>query len=134
MAQGGGLGIAGDWLFGDLNRAGASTGASIIGGPMLTDISRLTEIYNRWAQSIGTNQKGDVWPEITRFAIGHVPFANLFYVKSMADYLLWFHIYEAMKPGWYDRTNRQMQLHQGRAMFGYNPGGGVPWLPFGLPR
>jgi hypothetical protein len=37
-----------------------------------------------------------------RFGIGHVPFGNLIYLKGALDYLL---IYEAISPGWWERTN-----------------------------
>ena len=50
--------------------------------------------------------------------------------KGALDYLLWFHVYEAASPGWWDRTNRRLQREQGRTMVGYEPGAGVPW---GLP-
>jgi hypothetical protein len=129
MAQGGGLGIFADALFGDINRLGGSA-TSAFGGPVGTDISKINEIYNRYMQSIGTNQKGDVWPEIGRFALGHIPFANLFYVKSAMDYLVMYHLFEAMKPGWWHRTNEMMKKQQGRTMMGYKPGSNsIPSFP-----
>jgi hypothetical protein len=126
LAQGGGLGIFGDFLFGEANRMGASN-LSSLGGPVATDLSRLYEIYNRWLTSIGTDHKGDAWSDLARWGIDHVPFAGLFYLKGAANYLLWFHLFEAMHPGWWERTNRRMEREQGRHMMGYSPGGGVPW-------
>jgi hypothetical protein len=55
--------------------------------------------------SIGADHKGDVWPNLTRWGIDHVPFAGLSYLKGAAKYLLWFHLCEAMHPGWWERTN-----------------------------
>jgi len=55
-----------------------------------------------------------------------VPFANLVYLKGALDYLLWYHLYEAASPGWWERTNRRIAREQGRTMKGYEPGGGVP--------
>ena len=52
---------------------------------------------------------------------GHVPFANLFYLKSSFDCLAAYHLFEAMKPGWYRRTNEMMKKQQGRTMIGYKP-------------
>jgi hypothetical protein len=66
------------------------------------------------------------WPDLVRFGIGHVPFGNLIYLKGALDYLLWYHIYEAISPGWWERTNRRLQKEQGRTMVGYTPGGSVP--------
>jgi hypothetical protein len=61
IAQGGGLGLLGDYLFGEINRLGA--GAASAGGPIGTDIGRLYEIYNRSMRYIGDDkhQPGDVW-------------------------------------------------------------------------
>jgi hypothetical protein len=56
-----------------------------------------------------------------------VPFAGLFYLKGAANYLLWFHLWEAMHPGWWERTNRRMERERGRHMIAYQPGAGVPW-------
>ena len=126
LAQGGGLGIFGDFLFGEANRMGASN-LSSLGGPVATDLSRVYEIYNRWLTSIGTDHKGDAWADLVRWGVDHVPFAGLFYLKGAANYLLWFHLFEALHPGWWERTNRRMEREQGRHMIGYSPGGGVPW-------
>src|ERR1700676_3796116 len=110
----------------EANRMGAST-LSSLGGPVATDLSRLYEIYNGWLRSIGTGHKHDVWPELARWGIDHVPFAGLFYLKGAANYLLWFHLCEAMHRGWWERTNRRMVHEQGRHMIAYSPGAGVPW-------
>jgi len=130
LAQGGGLGIFGDFLFGEANRMGGSK-AQTLGGPVTSDVGALADIYTRWLQSIGTTQKGDVWPELARWAIGHIPFQNLFYLKGAADYLFYYHVFEGLHPGWWERMNRRMQKEQGRTMTGYTPGAGVPW---GIPH
>lgn len=126
LAQGGGLGILGDMLFGEMNRFGVSN-ASSIGGPVATDVAQLAKIFYEWEGSIGSDKAKDVWPELVRFGINHVPYGNLFYLKGSLDYMAWFHIYEAMHPGWWTRTNRQMQKEQGRSMLGYSPGAPVPY-------
>jgi hypothetical protein len=37
------------------------------------------------------------------------------------NYLFLWHAYEAMKPGWWARTNAMMKREQGRTMIGYKP-------------
>jgi hypothetical protein len=69
----------------------------------------------------------DLWPDLAHFAVRHIPFANLIYLKGTADYMLWYHLYEAASPGWWERTNRRLERERGRSMMGYSPGGGVPW-------
>lgn len=126
LAQGGGLGIFGDFLFGEANRMGGGVG-STLGGPMVSEFAQLYDIYNQYLQSLGTDRKVDVWPELARWAVGHIPLGNLFYLKGAADYLFYYHVFEALHPGWWDHLNRRMKKEQGRTMVGYTPGGRVPW-------
>lgn len=124
LAQGGGVGILGDFLFGEVNRF--ENGLEVLGGPLLSDTGQLVKIFGRW-------RKGEAgWPDLAHFAVQHVPFANLVWFKGMMDYLLWYHLYEAASPGWWERTNRRLLREQGRAMTGYQPGAGVPWTPWGI--
>lgn len=128
LTQGGGLGIWGDFLFGEVNRLGAG-GIATAMGPIGSDIDRLYGMYNDFRVELRDRPDRAIShsvPQLLRFAIGHVPFANLVYLKGALDYLLWYHLYEAASPGWWERTNRRMQREQGRTMQGYEPGGGIP--------
>jgi hypothetical protein len=73
-----------------------------------------------------------MWPDLADLAVSHVPLANLIYLKGALDYLLWYHLFEAASPGWWERTNRRLQKKQGRTMIGYRPGGKIPYTSFGL--
>jgi hypothetical protein len=128
LAQGGGLGIYGDFLFGETSRLGAGGLATIV-GPIGSDVDRLYKMYSDFRTELRDRPDralSHLWPDLARFAVGHVPFANLVYLKGAIDYLLWYHLYEAASPGWWERTNRRIAREQGRAMKGYEPGGGVP--------
>ena len=138
LAQGGGLGIMGDFLFGETNRMGGGL-LSTAAGPVIGDADTLIKTFNRFRSDISdpsTHHKngtfGDIWPDLAHFAVRHVPFANMLYLKGTLDYMLFYHLYEAASPGWWERTNRRLIKEQGRAMTGYVPGGsvpsGVPWL------
>lgn len=118
-AQSGGLGILGDFLFGETSRMGGGL-VSTLGGPVVSDADSLIHIFNEWKEG----KAG--WPDLAHFAVRHIPFANLVYLKGALDYLMWYHLYEAASPGWWERTNRRLQKEQGRTMTGYVPGGGVP--------
>jgi hypothetical protein len=126
LAQGGGLGILGDFLFGEVDRMGHSFG-EVMSGPAISDFGELYRIFSNWFSSIGTTRKGDVWPELARWGAHHIPFSNLFYLKGAFDYLVLYHLFEALHPGWWGRMNRQMEKQQGRSMMGYTPGAGVPY-------
>jgi hypothetical protein len=129
LGQGGGLGIYGDFLFGETNRMGGGL-ASTVAGPVVGDADRLLQLYNRFRNDLKENHADKalqhMWPDLAHFAIGHIPFANLVYLRSALDYMLWYHVYEAASPGWWERTNKRLQKEQGRTMVGYTPGGGVP--------
>ena len=134
LAQGGGLGIYGDFLFGETSRLGGGGIATMI-GPIGSDVDRIYKMYTDFKLELKDHPGkalGHLWPDLARFASGHVPFGNLIYLKGALDYLLWYHLYDTASPGWWERTNRRMTREQGRAMLGYEPGGGVPWGVPGL--
>jgi len=132
MAQGGGLGIFGDYLFGEVNRMGGSS-LGALGGPVIGDMEQLWKIYNQWRTDMQAQKEhkggkfSDIWPELARWGVRHVPFGNLIYLKGSLDYLLWYHLYEAASPGWWGRVNKRLLKEQGRSMLGYEPGKGIPW-------
>jgi hypothetical protein len=136
LAQGGGVGILGDFLFGETNRMGGGVLTTAV-GPVATDANALGNIFLRFRQD-ATDSDPDVrakaldhaWPDLMRFGIAHVPFANLVYLKGALDYMLFYHMFEAASPGWYDRSNERLQRETGRTMIGYTPGAGVP---YGIP-
>jgi hypothetical protein len=134
-AQGGGLGIWGDLLLGETNRMGGGI-LSTAGGPLVGDVDRFWSIFNRWKADARTETWGKafqhMWPDLAHWGVQHIPFANLIYLKGTLDYLLWYHLYEAASPGWWERTNRRLQKEQGRTMIGYHPGGHIPWTPFAI--
>jgi hypothetical protein len=129
LAQGGGLGIYGDFLFGETSRLGGGGIATMV-GPIGSDIDRLYRMYTDFKIELRDHPEkalSHLWPDLARFASGHVPFANLIYLKGALDYLVWYHLYDAASPGWWERTNRRLARETGRTMLGYEPGGGVPW-------
>lgn len=127
LAQGGGLGLLGDYAFGEMNRLG-QTGAIALAGPMASDVDQLLRIYGRWRTALRTGHTSDPWPEMARLAVRRgIPFGNMVYLKGTLDYMLWYHLYESMAPGFWERTNRRLQIEQGRTASGYSPGGGVPY-------
>jgi len=134
LAQGGGLGIYGDFLFGETNRLGGGL-IGTAAGPIWSDGDRLLQMYHRFLNDLDTNPAKatqHLWPDLAHFAVGHIPFANLIYLKGALDYLAFYHLYEAASPGWWERTNRRLQKEQGRTMSGYSPGAPIPWTPWAL--
>jgi hypothetical protein len=135
FAQGGGLGIYSDFLFGETNRMGGGI-VSTVAGPLVGEADRFINIFSRFKADLREDPgkaMQHMWPDLVHWGlVQHIPFANLIYLKGTLDYLLWYHIFEASSPGWWERVNRRLQKEQGRTMVGYRPGGGIPYTPFGI--
>ncbi len=100
--QGGGLGIYGDFLFGEANRVGGSWSSTLLGptGGTLSDIER---VFN--AAKKGTDPSAVAFKGV----LNNTPFANLFYARTAADYLFLYAIQEQLNPGFLRRYERQIE-------------------------
>lgn len=96
MAQGGGLGLYGDFLFGEFNKYGHSAIATLA-GPTLGNVEDMMKIFSR-------AKEGDaVAGQMMRSAINNIPFANLFYTRMAMDYLFLYQLQESVNPGYLSR-------------------------------
>lgn len=136
MAQGGGIGIYGDFLFGETNRMGGGI-MTTLAGPVIGDAANFANIFLKFRDDVyglggdahhGRGAFVDVWPELARYGVHHLPFANLIGLKGALDYLVWNSMYEALSPGWFERSQRRMQKDQGRTLMYYKPGMGPPGI------
>ena len=100
--QGGGLGIYGDFLFGEANRFGGGT-LGTIAGPSIGAITQAVDTLQmaRFGDATGA--------DFINLAKGNIPFANLFYVKGALDYLLWYQLQEMVNPGYLRRMERRVK-------------------------
>jgi hypothetical protein len=129
FAASGGLGIFGDFLFGEISRMQEGL-VGTLGGPIAGDVDRLLRTYGRFMTDIHDHPDralNHLMPDILRQTIDHIPFGNLVFLKGALDYMLWYHLFETMSPGWWQRTNQRMLQKQGHAMVGYSPGAPVPY-------
>jgi hypothetical protein len=112
LLQGGGLGLYGDFLFGEANRSGLPATASTFMGPAIGDAERLFQIVNKavWGDE---EQRVDAGGDAVRFAILSAPGANLFYTRWALDYLVLFRMQEAMSPGYMERYERRVEQREG---------------------
>jgi hypothetical protein len=134
LMQGGGMSLAGDFVFGETNRMGGGL-MDTLAGPVMGDGAALFKIFQKTRDDtykIGeetVNGKGhyqDIWPDLLRFTKGHIPFANMIGLKGAMDYYMWNQMFEALSPGWYDRHAATMKRETGRVPFGYIEGHGPP--------
>lgn len=107
MTQGGGLGIFGDFLFGEANRFGGGL-ISTAAGPVLGAAEDLHELYGRALRG------DDLASAALRTAVGNTPFANLFYTRAAMDYLILYSIQENLNPGSLRRMERRVERENGQ--------------------
>lgn len=102
LAQGGGMGIYGDFLFGETNRMGGGLWSSAL-GPVAGATSDLYDLYQR------AKSGDDVAAQALRVGIQNTPFLNLFYTRTVLDYLILYRIQEAMNPGYLRRLEHRVE-------------------------
>lgn len=119
MAQGGGLGIYGDFLFGDTNRMGGGPVVSLFGPTAGTLDQLATEIQNlRKAVLEGDAQAGkDARSGALGLVRSSTPFINMFYSRAILDYMVFNRLQEAMNPGYLRRYEQRVQREQGQTFW-----------------
>lgn len=105
--QGGGMGIYGDFLFGEASRMGGGFLATL-GGPT---VGKADEMFRLWN---GIKAGDDVAAQAFRTAINNTPYNNLFYTRMAADYLFLYEMQEAMNPGYLRRMERRVEQQNGQ--------------------
>lgn len=113
MAQGGGLGLYGDFLFGEYSRFGRSFTASIA-GPVLGNLDTLLELWTRM-------RNGDDTAAVAfKSLINNTPFLNLFWLRPLLDYAILFNIQESLNPGALRRMEKRIE-RQNNQSFLFKP-------------
>ncbi len=118
MQQGGGLGIYGDFLFGQYNRFGGGA-LETLAGPSAGTLAEVLRLFGGLREAAVRPDKEalDVLPQAARFVTGHTPFVNLFYTRLALDYLVLWHLQEAMNPGWARRFEQRIKRENNQTFF-----------------
>jgi hypothetical protein len=106
MTQGGGLGIYGDFMFGQSNRFGQGF-LTTLGGPTVGKADQAFQLWNSFKAG------DDVAAKTVKFGINNTPYANLFYTRMAADYLFLYELQETMNPGYLRRMERSVEQETG---------------------
>lgn len=110
-AQGGGMGIMGDFVFGEFNRFGRSALATAA-GPTFGTVDDLLEL---WAKARDTDKMkrgkygSDLAASTLRTVVSNTPFASLFWLRPAVNYLALYPIQEALNPGHLRRIEARIQ-------------------------
>jgi hypothetical protein len=113
MAQGGGLGIMGDFAFGEFNRFGRSALATAAGPTFGTT----DDLFELWAKARDTDKMGrgrdaygkDMAATALRIATSNTPGASLFWARPAINYLALYPIQESLNPGYLRRMERRIE-------------------------
>jgi hypothetical protein len=116
IAQGGGLGIWGDFLFAETNRFGGGF-ASTLAGPTAGVISDIQDLVQR------ARNGDDTAGHALRFIYNNTPFANLFYSRAAVDYFFMNRVFEEINPGFQSRVRSRAMREHGQNIFIPDPGG-----------
>tara|TARA_A100001388_G_scaffold56690_1_gene39070 strand:- start:20053 stop:22584 length:2532 start_codon:yes stop_codon:yes gene_type:complete len=119
MVQGGGLGIYGDFFFGEGSRIGGGF-LSTLAGPTLGQINDLQYI-------ISTIRKGEnPTADLLDLAKNNTPFINLFYTRMALDYLFLYQLQESVSPGYLLRTEQRI-MRENNQRFLIPPSSKIPY-------
>lgn len=109
LVQGGGAGIYGDFLFGEVSRSGNSA-LENLAGPAVSDAAR-------WVNLLARARDGDgKAADALTAAMGSTPFANVFYARPVLDYLALNSLRDTLSPGFLQRQDQRR-----REQFGQDP-------------
>jgi hypothetical protein len=125
MMQGGGLGIAGDYLFGEYNRFGQNLAESFLGPVLGQGVANVMDLWNRIkARAEGTESANmrdkpvaDLGPDALKLLTDNLPFVNLFYTRQAFNYLFLHSLQETMRPGYLRRAERGVKQRTGTTMW-----------------
>lgn len=105
--QGGGLGIYTDFLFGEASRFGNKP-LETLAGPAAGRVASLVDLFQK-SRLAATGEDVDLASNLMRQAQSSTPFANLFYVKPVLDYAIFYRAQEWLNPGTLRRMEQRVK-------------------------
>lgn len=124
LAQGGGFGILGDYLFGDYSRFGHNLAESLLGpvvgglgGDVINIYNNVKQVAFGETEAARESARKQLAPEIVRTALSHVPFVNLFYTRLAIEYGFLWDLQEYMSPGYLRRYQANLKRNTGQTFW-----------------
>ncbi len=111
MTQGGGLGIYGDFLFGDLKSRYGGNILTTTAGPGVQDFINISDVFGKWME-------GDpAADEMLRLVMNNLPFAGTGPLRTALDYAIVFEMAESLSPGYLKRMEDRMKKNNDQQFF-----------------
>ena len=114
MAKGGGLGLYGDFLFGEAAKSGPGPALAMM-GPTVSSVNTLGKMWG----SAREGDMGKLAADAVDFSktLPPVAFANLWWARATMDYLVFWQLQEAINPGWARRFERRIERERDQTFF-----------------
>lgn len=116
LAQGGGLGLYGDFLFGEQNRNGADFDWGSLGGPLLSDSEQVAKVVMQAVHGGAINSttgRSQIPGELVKLGSQNIPLINTWYTRMALDYLILWRLQEAVSPGYLQRYEQRVRSQGG---------------------
>ncbi|PUX40792.1 hypothetical protein BS424_22590, partial [Cronobacter sakazakii] len=101
-----GLGILGDFMFGEVNRMGAGPVTSLM-GPAASNADSIITLLQQTTR--GEADLGDWY----RTTLDNTPFLNIFWLRTAMNGLILNRIQDSLDPGSLERYQRRVEREQG---------------------
>lgn len=115
MAQGGALGIYGDFLFSDNDRFGGGF-LQTLSGPSIGKLEDIYKIWRAWKTASddtdpekAERERGALANQMARMLKGSIPGSNLWYSRQILDRYIWWNVQEAINPAALDRLEKSAE-------------------------
>ncbi|QLB63473.1 hypothetical protein [Paraburkholderia caribensis] len=108
MAQGGGMGLMGDFLFGSANRFGGGPISTAL-GPSFGALNDIVMLYQNARDDAIEGKSGNIAANALRVALNNAPYLNLFYTRIALDYIVFYRLQEMLNPGYLSRMEQRVR-------------------------
>lgn len=110
MIRGGGMGIYGDFLFTEYDRA-YNTPLNVVAGPVFGEASQAVMNIQDTVKGEDTRQR--LFKQIRN----NTPLVNLFYIRPALDYLIFYNVQEMLEPGSVRKMENTIKQKTGQEFF-----------------
>lgn len=111
--QGGGMGIYGDFIFGEKSRMGNSLPATLAGPAIGIAGNAISVLQDFREGEFGEGPQANA----ARLMINNIPGNNLFYVRAALDYTILNSFYEWLNPGYLRRMRRRIEKENNQTFY-----------------
>ena len=111
ISQGGGLGIYGDFIVGQIQNEYGNNIFETILGPTASDAKKVFELV------FNPKEPAKMGKKFLELVEGNAPIINMWYTRAAYDYLIGYQIKEFLDPGFFDRMRTKHEENRGQSYF-----------------